>query len=117
MKSIEALWAIYFGDTAGQINGGGVFETGRIFGGDSRFYYVGDFSLTGNDMEARVKVTNYHGDTWTAFGFHATEPFDVKIKGTIHRFPDRTVIKKTAWIDKFPDKEIPLGLRWLECLP
>lgn len=45
-KMIEGLWVVRFiapGASEGELNGGVVvIETGRVFGGDSGYYYVGE---------------------------------------------------------------------------
>ena len=117
MTSIEALWVITYGDVAGPFTNGGivVFETGRIFGGDSQFYYTGDYRLSGDDVDARVRVTHYHGSPMTAFGFPATEPFDILLFGKLDR-RDNT-ISGMAEAVKFPNRKIPLVLDKKENLP
>jgi hypothetical protein len=48
--ALEALWAVTFG-TAHNLGWGVlVFETGRIFGGDTCFYYVGRFTYNQRDQ-------------------------------------------------------------------
>lgn len=44
---LEALWSVEFQSSFGlQGNGVVVFETGRVFGGDSTMIYVGNFVLS-----------------------------------------------------------------------
>jgi len=61
--SLEALWTVVFstcGDASQeQGNGVAVFETGRIFGGDSNFYYLGDYICTNGQIKARVKIARH----------------------------------------------------------
>lgn len=87
--SVEALWTVTFqveSPTPGEKweNGGVVvLETGRIFGGDSQYYYVGTFKLAGGDeLLGRLKVVHYHGDRRTAFG-DAGPIFEVDLHGKL----------------------------------
>jgi hypothetical protein len=70
--SLEGMWAVYFGDVAGpHVNSGvAVFETGRIFGGDSMMAYLGSYEATNNGITGSVKIWAYnpHIVVTTAFG-------------------------------------------------
>lgn len=59
-----------------------MLETGRVFGGDSQFYYLGKYSVSGAAVQAEIRVTHYHGPTGTAFGDTAAS-FDVKLDGKL----------------------------------
>jgi hypothetical protein len=70
MLQIEGLYVVEFGDVAigGQTytywNGGvAVLETNRIFGGDSGYYYVGNYTIQDSQFEATVKIVK-HNPTW-----------------------------------------------------
>lgn len=60
--SLEALWSIQFEVPNIERAGGGVivFETGRIYGGDSSFYYIGDYSVDNNEIQGRVEVKRHN---------------------------------------------------------
>jgi hypothetical protein len=71
MSSIEALWLVKFGDfeTPNQVRNGGVivFESGRAFGGDSGFAYVGRYDISGTQFTATLTITQFNsemGDVW-----------------------------------------------------
>jgi len=52
--TIEALWAVNFSTQLGFSGSGvAVFETGRIFGGDSLYYYIGDYVLNGDTVRGK----------------------------------------------------------------
>jgi hypothetical protein len=59
--SLEALWTVRFG--SGVRGGAGVivFETGRILGGDSCFYYTGRYSYNPRDqtLSGEIKVIRH----------------------------------------------------------
>ncbi len=66
---LEALWSVEFVTPQGAEGAGvAIFETGRIFGGDSNYYYVGKFDLDGDVAHGIVEVTHYNGPPNTVFG-------------------------------------------------
>lgn len=115
--NIEALWAVYFGDAAGQVNGGVVvFETSRIFGGDSKFYYTGEYHISGKRISARITATHYHGDRMTAFGFPANDPFKVEVSGQHDGSHGDTIVGKARLVGQ-PAPEVGVVLQRLADLP
>ena len=121
MSSIEALWAVYFDDAQnsfglipGMVNAGvAVIESGKVFGGDSQFFYVGTVEIDREDIHAKVKVTHFNGPGTTAFGFNMTEPFDVEIKG--RRTGD--VIEGEMWPTVHPGMRLKISFDRLADLP
>ena len=80
--SIEALYSVEFGD-AQAINGGVVvLETGRIFGGDSQYYYIGEYEASNGRIQGTVSVNHYSGPPATIFGTAETQ-FSITIEGVI----------------------------------
>ncbi|MBL6752494.1 MAG: hypothetical protein ISP90_18395 [Nevskia sp.] len=69
---IEALWSVEFRSNAPAVNNAGsgivVLETGRAFGGDSTYFYVGDYHLAGRAFTAGLTVTHYAGQLNAIFG-------------------------------------------------
>jgi hypothetical protein len=59
--SIEALWLVKFKDSDNENAGSGVivFETGRVFGGDSAIVYLGSYEVVHNILTLKVKLTQY----------------------------------------------------------
>jgi hypothetical protein len=82
--SIEALWSVEFISNT-QIVGAGVavLETDRIFGGDSQYFYVGDYKSERGVTTANIKVTHYAGAYASIFG--PTKEFHLTLKGTPSR--------------------------------
>jgi hypothetical protein len=68
--TIEALWAVNFSSSPIGAFGFGVavFETGRIFGGDSFYYYLGDYAVDGTTVRGNVDVIHYSGPPSNIFG-------------------------------------------------
>lgn len=81
--SVEALWSVKFVTDRGHRGAGVVvFETGRLFGGDSRFYFIGDFTVKENTITANVKV-KHHGDMPPTSVWKDHDPeFELSIAGT-----------------------------------
>lgn len=70
---IEGLWVIKFltpDDPTMALNGGVVVvETGRIFGGDSGYFYVGSLDPAGKGTwNANVRITRHDPDIESVFG-------------------------------------------------
>ena len=89
-----------------------VFETNRIFGGDSCFYYTGTYNLSG-DFSAEVKITHFNGPELTAFGLQVSESLQIKIKAS--RGVDKIV--GTMWPVDQPDNRLAITFFHLEDLP
>ena len=119
MPQIEALYVVEFGDVAigGETytywNGGvAVLETNRIFGGDSGYYYLGNYTIKDSQFEATVKIVK-HNPTWEdAFG--STSPsFNVKVQATANN----GIIE--GFVDRLdpPQARLPIRLTRKEDLP
>lgn len=116
METIEALWAVHYGDVGvpGQVNGGVVvFETSRIFGGDSKFYYVGEYKVSSQTVTGTVMSTHFSGDSMTAFGFSTTGSLHIGFNG--RRRGD--TIDGEAWLIDQPSERVPILLKRLADLP
>jgi hypothetical protein len=90
MPQIEALYVVEFGDVAigGETytywNGGVVvLEANRILGGDSGYYYLGNYTLKDSQFEATAKIVRHNPSWEDAFG--STSPsFNIKLQGTVN---------------------------------
>lgn len=77
---VEGLWSIEFASSHGFVGGGVVvLETQRIFGGDSSYYYIGDYRVQNNQIVAMVTITHYNGPPSSIFGNRPH--FQVRISG------------------------------------
>ena len=110
---IEALWTVEFMSNL-QVFGSGVviFETGRIFGGDARYYYLGTFEVDhGSLVNADVKVTHFTGEPYSIFGIR--NEFKLTISGKLN-FP---VMELTGHVVGEPQLIMTLRLTWRASLP
>ncbi|HXQ52562.1 MAG TPA: GrlR family regulatory protein [Stellaceae bacterium] len=80
MAEIDALWTIQF-DVAGEWRTGGIviFDGGRVFGGDSHYYYVGRYRERGTAIEGEARIVHYSGPLATGFG--SSPDFTVLLEG------------------------------------
>jgi hypothetical protein len=82
----EALYVVEFGDVSvpGTYRNGGVavLETGRVFGGDSGFYYLGEFQSTNGTVTATIDVTQHNPLIQNAWGNGATN-FKLQMRGEV----------------------------------
>lgn len=66
---LEALWSVEFvSNTQSWGAGVVVFETGKIFGGDSTYFYVGSYDVVADTIHATVTVSHYAGEPNSIFG-------------------------------------------------
>jgi hypothetical protein len=81
--SIEAMWTAQFQSNKG-IFGAGivVLETARAFGGDSQYYYVGDYRVDGDQISVSLTVIHYANDIDSIFG--PLQKFTVALKGELN---------------------------------
>ena len=92
---IEGLWSISFSavDQPQDDVGAGVvvFETLRVFGGDSIYFYTGNYSITSeNQIKANVSVNHYFGPPLSIFG--PLETFTIILSGAIAAVIDQCIL-------------------------
>jgi len=86
---MEGLWTAEFGTASGFINGGVVMlQAGRIFVGDSGYYYVGKYSMDGETLTGELGANHYYGPRTTAFG-DSTATFTVELTGKLNTTSDQ----------------------------
>jgi hypothetical protein len=56
---LEGFWLVHAEGPGGTSGGVVVFANGKIFGGDSGFYYVGTYQHQDGTVKARVAVHNF----------------------------------------------------------
>jgi hypothetical protein len=66
---IEGLWSVTFSTPEGVAGSGvAVFESQRIFGGDSMYYYLGHYAVANAEVQGTVEVIHYAGPPWNVLG-------------------------------------------------
>jgi len=57
---LNGLWTAEFGSSTGIFGGGtAVFRDGSIWGGDATYFYVGEYTLTGEAFKATLKISPF----------------------------------------------------------
>jgi hypothetical protein len=110
--TIEALWAVNFASPLGAAGSGVVvFETGRIFGGDSLYYYIGDYVVSVNTVRGKVEVIHYSGPPLNIFGLidRMTLQYEGQIRGD--------TMEATGIDPTNPQRRVTMQFRRLANLP
>jgi hypothetical protein len=54
---MDGLWTAEFGSSTGIYGGGvAVFRDGKIMGGDGLYFYLGEYTISGNTLKATLKI-------------------------------------------------------------
>lgn len=57
---MEGLWTAEFGSNIGIVGGGVVvFRDGKILGGDGTYYYVGEYTVKGTVLQAKLRLSPF----------------------------------------------------------
>lgn len=79
---LEALWTVEFLSNLGATGAGVVvFETGRVFGGDTQYYYLGDYKIEGETVSGEAEITHYGDQPYSVFG--PMKKFRIKVSGKL----------------------------------
>ena len=87
--ALDGLWTAQF--TGKEVAGSGVvvFSNGKLFGGETGFYYIGTYESDGKVVKARVMIRNFDPALPSGFGIPGDYEMDVsgvfqddKITGT-----------------------------------
>lgn len=101
---IEALWSVEFQSSFG-FGGYGVavFETGRVFGGDSSMIYVGGYKVENGMIHANISVKKYANvpGMSSVVGF---DDFNLKLTGK----PERSSMVLSGYVVEDPSRNITI---------
>jgi hypothetical protein len=57
---MEGLWTAEFGSSTGTFGGGvAVFRDGKIYGGDATYFYIGEYVVSGTNLQATLRVAPF----------------------------------------------------------
>jgi len=78
---VEGFWIVQYEGMQG--NGGGVvvLTKGKVFGGDTGYYYLGSYESRANSVTVRVAVKNFIASIPSVVGI--TGDFELSIEGTV----------------------------------
>ena len=115
MPQLEAIYVIEFGDfmsLGGYRNiGVAILKTGKVYGGDNGYYYIGEFAVQGNQLSAAVRIVKHNPNFTHIFGEPDTS-YAVKILGIIHN----GIIQGSVERPDKPGIRLPVRLIWKEDL-
>ena len=86
---------------------GDYFQAGRLFGGDSQSYYVGDYQIENLVLTGRFTAVRHSGVDSTPFGTQGTH--QITFTGALEANLERDVLVLNATIEA--DRESPVKLR------
>lgn len=118
--SIEALWTIRFTSTSPNTADRGnwgtgvmILETGRIFGGDGNFTYVGHykFDVKSDQIDAEICVSQHGEGNYSIFG--SASKFDLHLTGKV----DGDQIQFDGYVSQQPSLQIRIDGIKRENLP
>ena len=113
---LEALYVVQFGDVAlgGRYRPGGVvvLKANRLFGGDSGYYYVGEYSADEKTLLITAKIVKHDPTAEDAFGDRSAS-FSIEAHITIG---EKTIEGHMERRDR-PGVRLPLRLIRKEDLP
>jgi hypothetical protein len=103
--AVDGFWIVRF--TGAQVAGTGVvvFANGKVFGGETGFYYIGNYEADGNIFKARVMIRNF--DTSIPSGFGVSGDYEMDVS-TILKSED--MMTGTAMISGQPQHSIGIQL-------
>lgn len=115
--TIEALWTMQFHNTSGPASSAGVvvFETNRIFGGDSCYYYIGTYHVDGEKIHGRVKSVRFNHQQACQSVIGPYEHLDFQFLGTMDE--GHRIIKGTLSVEGDPTRQVHVTLSNRHPLP
>lgn len=110
---IEGMWAVYFQSNMEDYGGGVViFETNRLFGGDSSYYYTGSYNAeAAKKFRIAVTVKHFHGEPRSIFG-----PIDEMDLDLVALMTEDGIVAEGS-VRGDPTRQVRCNLRWLADLP
>ena len=81
-KMIDGLWVIEFSSSL-NLSGTGilVLSKNRLFGGDTGYYYSGNYDIDNNILTAKIIATRFDTNSISVFG--SKDQFTLEIKGKL----------------------------------
>jgi hypothetical protein len=74
---VDGFWLLQYEGIQGSGGGVLVLLNGRVFGGDSAYYYTGSYETKGPTLKARVQVRNFLAGVASALGVEGDFELDV----------------------------------------
>ena len=87
---------------------GDYYQAGRLFGGDARSYFVGEYRIENGGLKGHFDVTGYGGGPNEAFG--PGDGFTVRFSGALDPLAERDVLVLDAARADSPERAFRLRL-------
>jgi hypothetical protein len=102
---VEGFWTMRF--EGPQVAGTGVvmMKANKLYGGESGFYYIGNYEVDGNIFKARIAVKNF--DPKMPSGFGIKGDYEMDVSGVVK---DDSNMTGTAMITGAPQYNIGIRL-------
>lgn len=101
---IDGFWLIHAQGPGGTAGGIAVFSNGKVFGGDSGFYYLGTYQEKGGIVKARVAVHNF--DPAIVSILSVAKDYELNVSATM----TDDAMNGTAVVSGVPNQSIALQL-------
>jgi hypothetical protein len=102
---VEGLWTVQFQGVQGGGGGVAVFNKGKVLGGDSGYTYIGTYEENGNNVKAKVTVSNFFPGIPNVMGRQGN--FDLEFAGVVNG----DVMTVTANLVGAPNQKLNAQLR------
>jgi hypothetical protein len=79
---VEGLWIVQFVGLQGSGGGIVVFVKGQVLGGDTGYTYIGTYATQGNNLVAKIRVSNFLPEIPNVLGIKGD--FDLQISAPIN---------------------------------
>lgn len=103
--AVDGFWTLRF--EGPQVAGTGVvmMKANKVYGGETGFYYIGNYEVDGNVFKARIAVRNF--DPAIPSGFGIPGDYEMDVSGLVK---DDTTMQGTAMITGHPQCNIGIRL-------
>jgi len=79
---VDGLWTIKFIASSGATGAGVlVFWNNRIYGGDARYYYLGEYRVEGETLSVKMEITHFSGEPESVYG--RMEFIELEVQGRV----------------------------------
>ena len=103
--AVDGFWTVRF--EGPQVAGTGVLimKDKKVYGGETGFYYIGNYQVDGNVFKARVAIRNF--DPAVPSGFGIAGDYEMDVSGVIK---DDATMTGTAMITGRPQYSVGIRL-------
>jgi hypothetical protein len=101
-KQLEGLWSLEIGTHLGVLPAGiVVLGTGKLYGGDNQYFYVGNYEMNDNNINGVLYVTHYNDVPGDLFGAAENLPIrisgvfaehDIDLRGVLNNHPEESLL-------------------------